>query len=198
VLWPDKEEVRAAANLRTSLWRLPQVHGRKLVLSNGPLLELDNHMTIDIRRFEQLGWSLVSAKPVDAGPVDRASLFTDLLPGWLDDWVLAERERLGQLRLHFMEALTYECLRAGAVVEALDTAIRLVAADPLREGSQKALLTVYCTEGSLGQAQHQLDCYAEVLDETFGCRPALSIGRILSELERGQVGWRGFASHAVI
>jgi DNA-binding SARP family transcriptional activator len=192
MLWPDKPEDRASANLRTSLWRMPRVGGRGLVLSRGPHLAVDDRTDVDVWRFEELGWSLLSANcSADAASLDRCGLFCcDLLPGWFDDWVLMERERLTQLRLHFMEALTYELMRTGAVAEALDTALRLVAADPLREGSQRALLTVYCVEGSLGQAQHQLDRYTELLEETFRCRPALSIGRIMAELERGQIGPR--------
>ena len=90
---------------------------------------------------------------------DRALLHSSLLLGWYDDWVLLERERLAQLQLHFFEAKTYSLLRRSFVAEALDTALRLLAADPLREGTQRALLTVYCLEGSLGQAQEQLDRY---------------------------------------
>jgi DNA-binding SARP family transcriptional activator len=183
-LWPDKDESRATANLRSALWRLPTTAG-PLVSTHGSLLELSDRVVVDTDRFEQAGWSLINDRGGGDLALDRTLLFRCLLPSWYDDWVLLERERLAQLQLHFLEALTYALLRRGAVAEALDTAIRLVSSDPLREGSQRALLTVYCIEGSLGQAQRQLDRYRFQLEDAFGCAPALSIGRILHAIERG-------------
>ncbi|MEO6123290.1 MAG: BTAD domain-containing putative transcriptional regulator [Ilumatobacteraceae bacterium] len=182
-LWPDKTDDRAAANLRSSLWRLPCMDGAEIITVVSNRLALHDAIDVDVRRVERQGWSLVEHPEQCAADLDRSLLFAELLPAWYDEWLLAERERLAQLQLHFVEALAYEQLRRGAIAEALDNALRLVAIDPLRERSQRVLLTVYCTEGSLGQAQRQLDRYGMLLDEAFGCRPSLSIGRILLEIE---------------
>ena len=37
----------------------------------------------------------------------------ELLPDWYDDWVLLERERFRQLRLHALDALCDDLTRAG-------------------------------------------------------------------------------------
>jgi hypothetical protein len=50
----------------------------------------------------------------------------------------------------------------------------------LRESSQRALLTVYCAEGNLGQARRQLDIYRQLLLETFDCEPSPSLRDIIS------------------
>lgn len=42
-----------------------------------------------------------------------------MLPSWYDDWVLLERERLRQLRMHAWEALSEKLVRAGRYGEAL-------------------------------------------------------------------------------
>jgi DNA-binding SARP family transcriptional activator len=186
-LWPDKSEERAGANLRSALWRLTTLDGRarsiELVRGDHSRLELAECVEVDARAIEQVGWSLTRGHPVEEHRVGGFLALGDLLPGWYDDWVLLERERLGQLQLHFLETIAYQLLCAGSTTEALDTALRLVALDPLREGSQRVLLTVYCSEGSLGQAQRQLDKYRSVLSETFGCEPKLSLGRILREID---------------
>lgn len=186
-LWPEKTDDRAGANLRSSLWRLPCASGSHLVTASGTKLQLSKNVHVDVHEFESSGWSLIADPSRATHTLDRSLLFAELLPGWYEDWVLMERERLSQLQLHFLEALVYILLQRGAITEALDTAIRLVGVDPLREGSQHALLSVYCFEGSLGQAQRQLDHYGQLLEEAFGCGPALSIGRVLSEIESGRL-----------
>lgn len=188
-LWPEKAEERAGANLRSALWRLPTRDGTgrsvQLVREDHCRLELADCVDVDVRSIEQVGWSIIHGGETDNRSFSDFLIMGDLLPGWYDDWVLLERERLGQLRLHFLETMAYRFLKKGAITEALDAALRLVAFDPLREGSQRVLLTLYCSEGSLGQAQRQLDAYTALLHETFGCEPKLSIGRILRELETG-------------
>jgi DNA-binding SARP family transcriptional activator len=183
MLWPDKPEARASANLRSALWRLRTPAGVELIRFHRSALELAPNVRVDVRELQRLGWGLVHAElPGDAAcEADRNAFVTELLPGWYDDWVIVQRERLTQLQLHFMEALTNALVHLGRVPDALDIAIQLVAADPLREGSQRALLRVYCVEGSLGQARRQLDRYRTELRQEFGIEPALTLESVLAE-----------------
>ena len=171
LLWPDTSDRRAAANLRSSLWRLPDLPGAGLVECHGPSIALAQEVEVDVRRAEQVGWKCVHNAASIVDPGDASLFFDDLLPGWYDDWVTTERERLGQLRLSFLEAITYALLRQGAVVDALDVALRLVAGDPLREQSQRALISVYRASGSVGQSVRQLEVYRALLREAIGCEP---------------------------
>src|SRR5690242_21218853 len=47
----------------------------------------------------------------------------DLLPGWYDDWVLMERERVRQRLLHALEALSGQLAQVGRCAEAVDAAM---------------------------------------------------------------------------
>jgi DNA-binding SARP family transcriptional activator len=171
LLWPETSDRRAAANLRSSLWRLPDPPGVSLVECLGPSIALAPQVEVDVRRAEQVGWECVHDTASIVDPGDASLFFDELLPGWYDDWVTTERERLGQLRLSFLEAIAYALLRQGAVVDALDVALRLVAGDPLREQSQRALISVYRATGSLGQSVRQLEAYRALLREAIGCEP---------------------------
>ena len=187
-LWPEKSEGRATANLRSSLWRLPRIEGEDAVVAHRSRLRLHPAIAVDAWTLEDTGWQLVAADRSEAGSehlrrLDRRLFLADLLPGWYEDWVIAERERLAQLQLHFLEALTYSLVETGQLAEALDVAIRLVAADSLREGSQRALLRVYCEEGSLGQARRQFANYQDELAREFGCEPDISLDAILADVE---------------
>ncbi|WP_066370355.1 AfsR/SARP family transcriptional regulator [Herbidospora mongoliensis] len=171
-LWPDKADNRACANLRSSLWRLPAPGGVPLVRAANASLQLSEHLDVDVKLAEVAGWNLVRdpAGPVD--DVDSSLFFLELLPGWYDDWVVFERERLAQLQFHFLEALADALVEHHHLPQALDIALRLVRADPLREGSQRALLGVYLAERNIGQAQRQLKAYRRLINDTFGCDPS--------------------------
>jgi DNA-binding SARP family transcriptional activator len=173
-LWPDSSETRAAANLRSSLWRLPTPGGKPLCETKGHILGISPDVTIDVRRVESLGWSLVHEHSRVALDNTR-TFFEELLPGWYEDFVLLERERLAQLRLHFLEAMAAELLEQGRHAEALDIALRLVSADALRERSQRILIEVFRAEGSIGQAVRQYEQYRTLLQETFQCDPSQSL-----------------------
>jgi DNA-binding SARP family transcriptional activator len=153
-LWPEKSEGRAAANLRSALWRARVPGGQSLVAAHGPLLTLSRHVIVDVQQMQLAGWRLVegyeTASPTRA---DGSQFFEDLLPGWYDDWVILERERITQLRMHFLEAIVDRLVSAGGHAAALDIAFRLIAADPLRERSFAALARVYEAEGSLHRAR---------------------------------------------
>ncbi len=177
-LWPESGEARAAANLRSSLWRLPTPNDQPLYTGQGSNLAVAPEVDVDVRRVEAAGWSLVQNATTQLDLSGRRMFFDDLLPGWYDDFVIVERERLAQLRLHFLEAMAHALGDQGRFAEALDVALRLVAADPLRERSQKALISMYRAEGSIGQAVRQYERYQDLLQETFGCDPSAELAQL--------------------
>jgi DNA-binding SARP family transcriptional activator len=172
-LWPDKSEVRACANVRSALWRAQVPNGCSPIVADGPLLRLSSNVLLDTVQFETIGWSVV-ADTSRAVEVDRRLFFQELLPGHYDDWIIIERERLALLGLHFLEAVTDGLSAAGRPAEALDTALRLVAADPLRERSQLALIRVLVEEGSTRRAFAQVESYVDLMTKTFGSAPDAS------------------------
>jgi two-component SAPR family response regulator len=105
-----------------------------------------------------------------------------LLPGWYDDWVVLERERLAQLQARFLETLVTALVEVRELTHALDHAVRLVQADPLRERSQLCLLRVYAAEGSWGQLYRQLTAYEQLLRHSFGCGMTRAFRSAVTEL----------------
>ncbi|MGD9749794.1 MAG: BTAD domain-containing putative transcriptional regulator [Acidimicrobiia bacterium] len=189
-LWPDKSDERAAANLRSALWRLthydsrtvaPPHEGVVLVDARGSMLSLAAPVEVDFRELERAGWALVRGEQ-DLDGIDpwRPSLYQELLPGWYDDWVLVERERLAQLRLHFLEALARNLRGVQRAAEALDVALRLVAADPLRERSRIVLVETYLAEGNRAAAVRQVEQYDALCRATFGCGPTSALAAALA------------------
>ena len=176
-LWPDSNGARASANLRAARWREPN-GGSQVTMINGARLQICDDVKIDVRELEMAGWSLL-AGAAPAADFDRSFLFLDLLPGWYDDWVIVERERLSQLKLRFAEAHACHLLRLGWITQAMDVALRLVAADPLREASHRLLAATYLLDGSSHEATVRIERYRRLLLEELGTRSTLSLSLVL-------------------
>jgi DNA-binding SARP family transcriptional activator len=104
-LWGDVPEEQAQASLRSALWRLHRV-APGLLDTAGGALALAPGVGVDVR--ELAAWAIRTRDPrtdLDDLDLPPADLLGDLLPGWHDDWVLVERERLRQLRLYALETL---------------------------------------------------------------------------------------------
>jgi DNA-binding SARP family transcriptional activator len=176
-LWPDSNDVRAGANLRAARWREPNTGSGHITKIHGTRIHLSDDVRVDVREVEGTGWALLAGQPPPAD-FDRSDLFMDLLPGWYDDWVIVQRERLSQLQLRFAEAYACRMLRQGSIIEAMDVALRLVVADPYREASHRLLVATYLLDGSPHQAQAQIDRHRQRILEDLGHRTTLTMAAV--------------------
>lgn len=167
-LWPEKTEARASANLRSSLWRLNATGPRPTIVCSGSSLMLNPQLRLDVAELERQGWALLDRAAAQMMELRSDWFSKELLPGWYEDWVIIERERLGQLQIRFLEALVHHLRGRGELARAIDHAMRLVAIDPLREHSQLALIHALLDEGSWGRAHWQAEQYCGLLDNAFG------------------------------
>ena len=172
MLWPEKKEARAFANLRSCLWRLNGGSPCSAIVCCGSSLALNPLVNLDVVALERDGWALLDEATVSERVLRSDYFSQELLPGWYDDWVIVERERLGQLQIRFLEALVHHLRATGEYARAIDNAMRLVAVEPLREKSQLALIQALVDEGSWGRAQRQADQYHLLMEEAFGCEPS--------------------------
>lgn len=171
-LWLDVTEERAAANLRATLWRTPEPRAG-LVESTPTQIALAPSVIVDHRAAVARARRLIDhdAVVVD-GDLDERLLAADLLPGWCDDWVVVERERMRQLRLHALEALCLRLAERGDGGRAVDVGLLAVAAEPLRESAQRALIRAHVLEGNTCEALRQYAGYRSLLGDTLGLAPS--------------------------
>ncbi len=173
-LWPDKTDERATANLRSTLWRLngPHLH---LVQAAPLVLRLAGHVSVDLRETERQAQRLIDGVAPDRGWSHDllGSLNSDLLPDWYDDWLIAERERLRQLRLHALEALARSHLERGNLASAIDAGLAAVCAEPLRESAHRIVIELHLAEGNWGEATRQYDRCRALLRTELGVEPSL-------------------------
>ncbi|WP_138733355.1 AfsR/SARP family transcriptional regulator [Modestobacter excelsi] len=189
-LWPDVPEDHAHGSLRSALWRVQKVVPG-LVSASGGALGLANGVRVDVWDFKE--WAQRALDPtadVDGTMAPRSALAAELLPGWYDDWVLLERERLRQLRLHALEMLADKLARAGRHGEAVQAACAAVHAEPLRESAHRALIRVHLAEGNAAEAVRAYQCFRDLLAHELGVAPTEHMEELMSRAHLGALGPR--------
>jgi DNA-binding SARP family transcriptional activator len=121
LLWPDSDEANARNNLRQTLWRLRQALGEDYILADkisvGFNPEADYQLDID--RLLDDG--------AETGSVDElirivSAYEGSLLPGFYEDWVVLEQERLQAVFEHKMQVLLNRLVEARSEVERSEAA----------------------------------------------------------------------------
>jgi DNA-binding SARP family transcriptional activator len=181
-LWLDSTEERAAANLRSALWRLHSC-GIPLVQCMGPQLSLDPGLVVDLREAEQLAHRALDRANGGDLEIDPTLLSGDLLPDWYDDWVVYERERFHQLRLRALDALCGRLADAGRLDGALEIGLAAVADDPLRESSHRAVVRVHLADGNVAEAIRQYRLCRRLLNEHLGVEPSERMKELVRSVE---------------
>lgn len=184
-LWPVGNDERAAGNLRSALWRLKGA-GIDLLESDKSSLTLRPGTVVDVTILCQWAGRVVdgSATRADLSVVNWRNDVMHLLPGWYDDWVIFERERIRQRLLHALEVLSRRLAAAGRCAEAVEVAISAVSADPLRESANKVLIEAHLAEGNLVEGRRAYQRYRDTVRRELGVEP----GKQLASLVRPDLG----------
>ena len=105
-------------------------------------------------------------------PSSWASAFhLELLPDWQEEWVTLERERLRHLELQVLDDQVAALTSRGRVTDALDTALRAIRLEPLRESSHQALIRIFLDSGNRSAALSHYQAFASLLRSELGLRP---------------------------
>jgi len=99
LLWPDSSEENARSNLRHELWRL-----RKALGTEGETFFLADDLTIAFKPFSEycLDVHKLESAPLETSTAQDlievlSAYHGELLPGFYDEWVSTERDRLNVL-----------------------------------------------------------------------------------------------------
>jgi DNA-binding SARP family transcriptional activator len=178
-LWLEKDEARAAANLRSALWRLGQLDS-SVVTAEGAALVLDAEVAVDVRDLQVEAYRLAGIASAGALP-ERVLFDHDLLPDWYDEWLLLERERVHQLRLHALDLLSVALVADGRHALAIDAACASIAGEPLRESAHRALIGAHLAAGNRVEAVRQYERFRVSLRDAVGMEPTDAIRRLLED-----------------
>ncbi len=194
LLWPEGDPEASRNRLRALLSSLrhqlgPGATGTgSLLLADRKTVRLqDSAFTSDYEDFLQ---ALRSARATTNGAesVERlesalALYQGDLLMGFYDDWILAERRRLADLRYQTLRDLANRLASADRPERAVEYACQAVAIEPLDEEAHCDLIRLY---GELGQPSAGLRQYEQLkrlLQEELQAAPSDAARRLAAEME---------------
>jgi DNA-binding SARP family transcriptional activator len=170
-LWSETDDAHASWSLRAALHRLPRPQGHSVVHVGGNNVGLCPAVEVDLGHADHWARSVLGGSPEPPGS-ELAGLQLDVLPEWDDDWVILERERHRQLRLHALESLSGQLIDQGHYGLAVDAAMSAVQADPLRESAQRALIRVHIAHGNMAEAVRQYRRCRTSFIEEMGLEPS--------------------------
>jgi DNA-binding SARP family transcriptional activator len=187
LLWADAPSARARHSLRQALAEL------RLALSPVPacLGEWRDAVAIDaaaadvdVVTFDRL------AADGSPGGLERAvALYRgDFLEGMriaepaFEEWLMAERHRLREMALDALAKLLARDLRASADGPAVQTALRLLALDPLQETVHRTLMRLYLRLGRRGAGLRQYEQCLDVLRRELSTEPDAATRAVYVEL----------------
>ncbi len=174
LLWPDSSEENARSNLRHELWRL-----RKTLEPEGKSFFLidDLNIAFDPGSGYRLDVEKLENQPIESSSADdlieALSVYKgDLLPGFYDEWVEVERERLSVLFetkiSHLVEILQTEERWA----DVLDWGNRWISMGGWPEPAYRALMNAYANTGDLSKVAVLYERFTNGLQKDLGIGPS--------------------------
>jgi DNA-binding SARP family transcriptional activator len=190
LLWGDRSPSHARARFRETLFvlrrALAAVEPPPLALT-GENVALDaDSVVVDAERFVRMARagdveSLAQAAALYRGDFLEGFAFRGTL---FEHWLMAERERLRELALEILARLLAHQRAAGRAEDALQTALRLNALDPLQEPVHRALMQLYAELGRRGSALQQYQVCVRILATELGIEPEDETRRLYQDILR--------------
>ncbi|WP_079045878.1 AfsR/SARP family transcriptional regulator [Carbonactinospora thermoautotrophica] len=189
-LWPEATEAHAQGRLRTAVWRLQRDHPG-LIETRPGILSLAESVWVDVHDVMRVAHEILLPDE-ERVPADFPLLLRDaeLMPGWDDEWIVFERERLRQLRLHALEVLAQRLTAQRRFGAALEAALAALGSDPLRESAHRVMISVHLAQGNLCEARRQYEECASILGAELGVAPSPLTRRLLHDFDLGDVDVR--------
>ena len=189
LLWGGVREPQARRGLRQALFTLRKAVATEptALLIAGETVALNPiSVDVDVAEFER---GIAEGAPA---ALERAtSLYRgDLLEGLalqeapFEEWLLAERERLRELALEALAKLLRHQRATGATESAVQTALRLLALDPLQEPVHRAVMRLYVQLGRRASALRQYQVCLGVLQRELGVEPEATTKQLYQEILR--------------
>src|SRR5215212_3687134 len=187
ILWPDTTDENARKNLRQELWRIRkalsggQPAEKEYLLADEITLTFnpDSEYWLDVSQIERRDLDLQSL-------IVNLSLYQgELLPGFYDEWINLERERIQALFEAGMEQLLEQLIAAERWIAVLEWGERWLTLSGAREPAYRALMLASGVRGDTAKvASLYQRCTAALLEE-LGVEPSAETRALYDGLLKG-------------
>jgi DNA-binding SARP family transcriptional activator len=111
-------------------------------------------------------------------------LSRELLPDWPDDWIVLDRERWDQVRLHTLESLAQRFMCAERFLPATEAAYAAVAIEPVRESAHRAVIEIFIAQDNAACAIKHYQRYRQMLQAELGVSPSRKMACLVQSIRR--------------
>jgi DNA-binding SARP family transcriptional activator len=190
LLWGGIREESARASLRQALFvvrKALQDADADALDQKADTLRLEpHHVDADVEAFERAATtgtpeSLMRAASLYQGDL-LAGLALDEAP--FEEWLVSERERLRELALEVLARLLTHHRKGGSSEASVQTALKLLALDPLQEAVHRTLMRLYADTGRREAALRQYQHCVRVLQRELGIEPEAATKVLYQEILR--------------
>ena len=187
LLWGGATNGQARHSLRQVLFTL-----RRSLPSTSSVLRTDGDaitlapgtVAVDVCTFQRL-----AAEATPETLAEAAALYEgDFLEGFgvdetsFEEWLCAERARLHELALEVFARLLAHQAKSEALEPAIQTALRLLALDPLQEVTHRALMRLFVRQNRRAAALRQYRLCVDLLQRELGAEPEPATQRLYQEI----------------
>jgi DNA-binding SARP family transcriptional activator/tetratricopeptide (TPR) repeat protein len=191
LLWSDSRDTEARTSLRHALY----VIRRTLTSADRAVIQLADEsvaldpdlVDVDVVTFERGVREGTPEALESAVQLYRGELLEGLAMSAppFEDWLIVERERLRELALEANARVLAHQQAIGMLSSAIQSAVRLLALDPLQEPVHRALMKLYAAARRRGAALRQYRVCADALERQLGIAPEPETRELYQEILRG-------------
>jgi DNA-binding SARP family transcriptional activator len=176
LLWGEESQTRARHRLRQALLVLRHALEpvKEALRIEADSIWLDpGRVEVDVAIFERLVEVGTPDALRQAGERYQGNLLEGIAvqaPAF-EEWLLAERERLRELAIESLAKLLAHQRSTGAHEPAIQSAVHLLALDPLQEAVHRVLMLLYAEVGRRGAALRQYQLCRDIMRRELGAEP---------------------------
>ncbi|MGE5642405.1 MAG: BTAD domain-containing putative transcriptional regulator, partial [Byssovorax cruenta] len=187
-LWPESSEDNARKNLRQELWRI-----RKAIPNQGSTAESDylisDEYTITFNRDADYWLDVAILERPDLDPQSLTSSLSlyqgELLPGFYDNWIIFERERIQNLFESKMERLVEMLVDVERWTGVQEQCERWLALGNAPEPAYRALMLSHSARGDMAKVSAVYQRCVDDLRDRFGVEPSAETHALYNGLLKG-------------
>jgi DNA-binding SARP family transcriptional activator len=181
LLWPDSDELNARNNLRQTLWRLRQALGEEYFLTDKILVGFNSEAgyQLDVNLLLNEGTETASADEL----IRIVSAYEgSLLPGFYEDWVVLEQERLQAIFEHRMQVLLNRLVEGRRWSDVLAWSERWIALGQTPEPAYRALMLAHSGLGDRSNVVAVYQRCVKALQQELGVEPSEQTRKLYERL----------------
>jgi predicted ATPase/DNA-binding SARP family transcriptional activator/class 3 adenylate cyclase len=196
MLWPERDPEAGRRDLRVALSSLrhqlepPGVPPGAVLITDRACVQLNPAAcTTDVAAFEaalqaasRAGGTECLQRLEEAVTLYRG----ELLPGYFEEWLMLERQRLAEAFSQALEQLIRLLEQGGDLRRALHWARRAVSADPVREEGHRELIRLLVASGQPEAALRQYQELERLLDQELGAAPEATTLALIRQIQTEQ------------